>query len=43
SYQKLQKEEAYLHRQQDQKTQLNTKARWKKMTKAMRQRQKREW
>lgn len=43
SYQKLQKEEAYLHRKQDQKTQLNTKARWKKMTKSMRQRQKEKW
>lgn len=43
SYQKLQKEEAYLHRKQNQKMQLNSKARWKKMTKSMRQRQKGKW
>lgn len=43
SYRKLQREEAYLQRQQDQKTQLNTKARWKQMTKSMRQRQKGKW
>lgn len=43
SYQKLQREEAYLHRKQDQKAQFNTKARWKQMTKSMRQRQKGKW
>lgn len=40
SYQKLCKEEAYLHRKQDQKAQINTKARWKQITKSMRQRDK---
>ncbi|MEO1351540.1 MAG: ribosome small subunit-dependent GTPase A [Cyanobacteria bacterium J06635_15] len=39
SYQKLQREQAYLHRRQDQQAQANTKARWKKITKSMRQRQ----
>ncbi|KAI9131882.1 ribosome small subunit-dependent GTPase A [Acaryochloris sp. CCMEE 5410] len=43
SYQKLRKEEAYLHRKQNQKAQINTKARWKKITKSMRQRQKNQW
>ncbi|MGR3275483.1 ribosome small subunit-dependent GTPase A [Acaryochloris marina NIES-2412] len=40
SYQKLRKEKAYLHRKQDQKAQINTKARWKQITKSMRQRDK---
>lgn len=40
SYLKLQKEEAYLNRKQDHKAQLNTKARWKQITKAMRQQKK---
>ncbi|MEO0397489.1 MAG: ribosome small subunit-dependent GTPase A [Cyanobacteria bacterium P01_A01_bin.137] len=39
SYQKLQKEQAYLHRRQDQQAQHNTKARWKAITKTMRQQQ----
>ncbi|MEM9163911.1 MAG: ribosome small subunit-dependent GTPase A [Cyanobacteria bacterium P01_F01_bin.4] len=39
SYQKLQREQAYLHRRQDQQAQANTKARWKKITKSMRQQQ----
>lgn len=37
SYQKLSREQAYLERKQDQRLQANTKARWKKMTKQMRQ------
>lgn len=40
SYQKLQREQAYLHRRQDQQAQANTKARWKKRTKLIRQRHK---
>lgn len=40
SYQKLCKEEAYLHRKQNQKARINTKARWKRITKSMRQRSK---
>ena len=40
SYQKLQKEEAYLNRKQNHKAQLNTKARWKQITKSIRQQQK---
>ena len=43
SYQKLRKEEAYLHRKQDQKAQINTKARWKQITKSIRQRQRDKW
>ncbi len=43
SYLKLRKEEAYLHRKQNQKAQINTKARWKKITKSMRQRQQGKW
>jgi len=43
NYRKLQREEAYLQRQRDQKSQLNTKARWKQATKSMRQRQKDKW
>lgn len=43
SYQKLRKEEAYLHRKQNQKAQINTKARWKQITKSMRQRQQDKW
>ncbi|WP_299410057.1 ribosome small subunit-dependent GTPase A [Acaryochloris sp. IP29b_bin.148] len=43
SYQKLQREEAYLQRKQDQKAQLNTKARWKQITKSMRRRQNSKW
>ncbi len=39
SYQKLQKEEAYLNRKQDHKAQSNTKARWKQITKSMRHHQ----
>ena len=37
SYQKLQKEQAYVHRQQNQQAQANSKARWKKITKTIRQ------
>lgn len=37
SYQKLIREQAYLERKQDQRLQANTKARWKKITKQMRQ------
>ena len=37
SYQKLQKEQAYLQRRQDQQAQHNTKARWKAITKTIRQ------
>lgn len=40
SYCKLHREQAYLERKQDQRSHLNTKARWKQMTKAMRQRSK---
>ncbi|MBE9069134.1 ribosome small subunit-dependent GTPase A [Leptolyngbya cf. ectocarpi LEGE 11479] len=40
NYQKLQKEQAYLHRRQDHQT--NSKARWKAITKTIRQQQKRE-
>ncbi|MCJ8279041.1 MAG: ribosome small subunit-dependent GTPase A [Rivularia sp. ALOHA_DT_140] len=36
SYQKLQKELNYLHQKQDQKVYLDTKKRWKKITKSMR-------
>lgn len=36
SYQKLQKEHQWLERRQDQQASLNTKRRWKQMTKAMR-------
>lgn len=39
SYQKLQKEQAYVHRRQDQPAQSNSKARWKSITKTIRQRQ----
>ncbi len=37
NYQKLQKEQAYLHRRQDRQAQQNSKARWKSITKALRQ------
>ncbi len=37
NYQKLQKEQAYLHRRQDQQAQHNSKARWKSISKAIRQ------
>ncbi|MGP1385636.1 MAG: ribosome small subunit-dependent GTPase A [Thainema sp.] len=37
SYQKLSREQAYLERKQDQRLRANTKARWKKITKQMRQ------
>jgi ribosome biogenesis GTPase / thiamine phosphate phosphatase len=37
SYQKLQQELNYLARKQDQRSQLNEKARWKKITKSLRQ------
>jgi len=40
SYQKLQKELDYLARKQEQRTYLDTKKRWKKITKSMRQRKK---
>lgn len=36
NYQKLQKEKNYLARKQDERESLNTKARWKQITKAMR-------
>ncbi|MDJ0620801.1 MAG: ribosome small subunit-dependent GTPase A [Calothrix sp. MO_192.B10] len=39
SYQKLQKEQAYLVSKQDQKGNLNTKKRWKHITKMIRERQ----
>jgi ribosome biogenesis GTPase len=38
SYQKLQREQAYLHRQQNQQASRNSKARWKKINQEMRQR-----
>ena len=41
SYQKLQKEQAYLLRQQDKQAQNNSKARWKAITKTIRQKNKR--
>ncbi len=37
SYQKLSREQAYLERKQDQRLQANTKARWKQVTKQIRQ------
>ena len=37
SYQKLQKEQAYLHRRHDQQAQRNSKARWKSITRTLRQ------
>lgn len=40
SYQKLQKEQAYHHRRHDRQAQQNTKARWKEITKLMRQNKK---
>ena len=40
NYQKLLKEQAYLHRRQDQQAQHNTKARWKQITKTIRQNRK---
>lgn len=40
SYRKLQREQAYLNRQQDQQSRNNSKARWKKINKAMRNRRK---
>ena len=40
SYQKLQKEQAYLLRQQDKQAQSNSKARWKAITKSSRQKTK---
>lgn len=40
SYRKLQREQAYLHRRQDQQAHSNTKARWKQITKTVRQRRK---
>ncbi|MEL6489434.1 MAG: hypothetical protein AAFQ95_05675 [Cyanobacteria bacterium J06621_3] len=39
SYQKLQREQAYQNRRQDKQAQSNAKARWKKITKAIRQKQ----
>ncbi|MEO1388975.1 MAG: ribosome small subunit-dependent GTPase A [Cyanobacteria bacterium J06634_6] len=39
SYQKLQREQAYQNRRQDKQSQSNAKARWKKITKAIRQKQ----
>ncbi|MGD1949861.1 MAG: ribosome small subunit-dependent GTPase A [Leptolyngbyaceae cyanobacterium] len=42
SYQKLQKEQAYVLRQQDKQAQSNSKARWKAMTKTSRQNTKRQ-
>ncbi|WP_346290317.1 ribosome small subunit-dependent GTPase A [Sphaerothrix gracilis] len=42
SYQKLQREQAYLARRQDQQIQHNSKARWKQINKAMRQHHKRQ-
>ena len=40
NYQKLQKEQAYLERRQDQQAQNNTKARWKSITKQIRKHRK---
>lgn len=42
NYQKLQKEQAYLHRRQDKQAQQNSKARWKSITKAFRQQSNRQ-
>ncbi len=39
SYQKLQKEQAYLVSKQDQRVNLNSKKRWKQITKMIRERQ----
>ncbi|MEL7356939.1 MAG: ribosome small subunit-dependent GTPase A [Cyanobacteria bacterium J06560_6] len=39
SYQKLQREQAYQNRRQDKQAQSNAKARWKKITKVIRQKQ----
>ena len=42
SYHKLQREEAYQHRRQDKQAQSNAKARWKHITKTVRQNRRRE-
>lgn len=42
NYQKLQKEQAYAHRRRDQQAQHNSKARWKSITKTIRQKTRRK-